>query len=104
MIHVRAAVERNTKSVMEHKTLEQRIEKIETRNKRVEQDKSWERSYFRRISVALMTYIVIVVFFYITKTPKPFLSALVPCIGYILSTVALSQLRKYWEDNTQHGK
>jgi len=38
------------------------IELIKQRNARVEADKAWETSLFRKILVAVLTYIVIVLF------------------------------------------
>ena len=36
--------------------MEERIEKIEERNKRVELDKAWETSWVRRIGIMILTY------------------------------------------------
>ena len=46
------------------KELEERVEKIEERNKKVEADKSWETSLARKIIIAIMTYVTIVLFFF----------------------------------------
>lgn len=43
--------------------LEKRISSIEKRNKKVELDKKWETSLFRKISIALITYIFMSLFF-----------------------------------------
>ena len=80
------------------KDLENRIEKIEERNKRVEIDKAWEVSLTRKVSIAILTYIVVVIYFYlISKISNIFLSSLVPVIGFILSTLSLSWIRKIWD-------
>ncbi len=47
---------------MNQKQIEKEINKIKKRNKKVESDKSWETSTFRRITIALMTYVLIVLF------------------------------------------
>jgi len=39
------------------KVLEEKVERIETRNKRVEEDKAWETSYSRRVLLFIFTYI-----------------------------------------------
>lgn len=76
--------------------LEQEIIKIQQRNQKVESDKAWEISWMRRISVATLTYLVITLFFYILNLPKPFINALVPMIGFILSTLTISLFKMFW--------
>ena len=79
------------------KDLEKRIEMIEARNKRVELDKRWETSLTRRISICILTYIVVILFSYlINKGDNIFLSSLVPVIGFTLSTLSLGIIRKIW--------
>ncbi len=39
--------------------LEEKIKRIEQRNKKVEIDKAWELSYFRRFLLILFTYLAI---------------------------------------------
>jgi len=46
--------------------IEQEILKIIERNKKVELDKKWETSFTRKILIAVLTYFVIVLFFYIS--------------------------------------
>ena len=83
--------------------MEQRIEKIEKeiqklkeRNNRVEVDKAWETSGFRIFSITVITYIVAVVVMYIIGVQNYFLSALIPTIGYYLSTQSLPSIKKWW--------
>ena len=76
--------------------MKKEIESIKARNQRVELDKAWEISYTRRIIITVMTYIVIVIFLVLIKAPYPFLSALVPAIGFFLSTLTLPFFRKWW--------
>ena len=73
-----------------------RIENIEHRNKRVELDKEWEISFVRKIIIALLTYMVIVLFFYAANLPKPFINSIVPTTGYVLSTLSLPYFKKFW--------
>lgn len=83
---------------MELKELEKEVEKIEERNKRVELDKKWETSATRKICIAILTYIVVIIYsVLISKTNNVFLSSLVPVIGFTLSTLSLSAIRKIWE-------
>ena len=78
------------------KKIEEDIGNIKERNRRVELDKAWETSKIRIMTIAIMTYTVIVLFFYIIKIPYPFLNALVPTIGFMLSTLTLPFIRKWW--------
>lgn len=83
---------------MELKELEKEVEEIEERNKRVELDKKWETSATRKICIAILTYIVVIIYsVLISKTNNVFLSSLVPVIGFTLSTLSLSAIRKIWE-------
>lgn len=81
---------------MDTQEIQKEIEKIKERNKRVEADKAWETSWFRRISIAVLTYIVIVIFFTFAGLPKPFINSIVPTIGFLLSTLTLSIFKKIW--------
>jgi Flp pilus assembly protein TadB len=81
---------------MESNNLIQRIERLEARNKRVEGDKAWETSWARRLSIAVLTYVVVVVYLQFVVHITPWINALVPVIGFMLSTVALSSLKRRW--------
>lgn len=75
---------------------EKEIIEIKKRNKKVEQDKAWETSWSRRGLIALMTYFVIVIFFFSAGLSKPFVNSIVPTTGFILSTLSLSWFKKIW--------
>ena len=78
--------------------LEEKIEKIEERNKRVELDKKWETSITRKICIMLLTYIVVISYSYLVRNNNNiFLSSLIPVIGFGLSTLSLKIIRKIWE-------
>ena len=80
-------------------SLEERVNKIEEWNKKVELNKSWETSWTRRICIMILTYIVVVFYSYLTtKINNIFLSSLVPVIGFTLSTASLNIIRKLWEN------
>lgn len=84
---------------MEIKEIEQEINQIKERNKRVELDKKWETSWTRKICIMILTYIVVVIYSYIVRNyDKIFLSSLVPVIGFTLSTLSLKYIRKIWEN------
>ena len=78
--------------------IEERITKIEERNKRVELDKSWETSWTRKMCIGILTYIVVIIYSYLIREhDNIFLSSLVPVIGFTLSTFSLKMIRKVWE-------
>ncbi|MFH1072137.1 MAG: hypothetical protein V1743_01780 [Nanoarchaeota archaeon] len=72
------------------------LEQIKQRNLRVEADKAWEMSRTRKIVIAAMTYIVVLFFLWYIGTPRPWLAALVPTIGFYLSTLTLPLFKKWW--------
>lgn len=80
-------------------TIEQRIQNIEERNKRVELDKAWEGSFVRIFSVSLMTYFIAVFALYVIHAPNAWLNAFIPVIGFILSTQSLPFIKKLWIKN-----
>lgn len=78
--------------------IEEDIKKIKERNKRVELDKAWETSWTRKICIAVLTYFVVVLYsFIISKFSNIWLSSLVPVFGFMLSTMSLKIIRKFWE-------
>jgi len=83
---------------------QQRLGRIEKRNRRVELDKAWETSWTRRILIAVMTYIVIVLFFLVAELPRPFINPLVPTAGFVLSTMSLPYFKKMWTKKHQSSK
>jgi hypothetical protein len=72
------------------------IGKIRERNERVEVDKAWEISLTRRAAISAGTYAVIVAFLLAIEAPNPYLAALVPVLGFILSTLTLPFLKNWW--------
>ncbi len=78
------------------KELEHRIDNIESRNRKVEQDKAWEISYSRRALLLLFTYISVGFYLEAIGISNPWLNAIVPAIAFMLSTLALPVFRKLW--------
>ena len=72
------------------------IKQIRERNEKVEADKAWETSNARRILIALMTYIIMVLFLRSINAPDPWLNAMVPTVGFILSTLTLPFFKNVW--------
>jgi hypothetical protein len=72
--------------------LELRIEKIESRNKNVELNKTWETSYVRRGLLMLFVYLAIALYLKFIVG----INAVVPSIGFLLSTLMLPFFKKLW--------
>lgn len=79
------------------KELEQRITVIEGRNRRVELDKAWETSLTRRLLILIGTYAILGLYLWAIEIPRPWLNAIVPAVGFGLSTLVLTPIRKWWE-------
>ncbi len=69
--------------------LEKRVKQIEDRNKRVEIDKAWKTSWTRRFLLVLFTYLSIGLYLNAIKIINPWLNAIVPAVGFLLSTLTL---------------
>jgi hypothetical protein len=76
--------------------LEREVEALKERNRRVEGDKAWETSWARMLTIALTTYIVAVVVLYIVDVADFLLAALVPTLGYVLSTQSIPVIKRWW--------
>ena len=78
--------------------LESEIEQLKSRNALVERDKAWETSFFRRSSIAILTYVVTAIVFLLIGVPYFGLSALIPTIGYLISTLTLPIVKIQWSN------
>ena len=81
---------------MNIKQLDQEIETIKARNQRVELDKAWELSLTRKIIISILTYLVVVIFFYFASLPHPFINSIVPALAFVISTLTLNLFKKAW--------
>lgn len=79
--------------------MEERLQKIEERNARVEADKAWETSWFRIILISVITYIVASLVLWLIGAENYLLGALIPTVGYFLSTLSIPFLKKWWINN-----
>lgn len=79
-----------------NQNLEDSITQIKLRNKKVETDKAWDVSWTRKILVALFTYLSIALYFKYILEIDPWLNAIVPTVGFLLSTLTLSFFKKVW--------
>jgi hypothetical protein len=80
--------------------IEERIKKLEARNKGVELNKAWETSYTRRILVIFFTYFSIALYLKFIVGINPWINAVVPSIGFLLSTLTLPFFKKLWTKYT----
>ena len=76
--------------------LETELEVIKQRNLKVEADKAWEISIFRKITIAVITYIVASTVLYFIGVSNYLLSALIPTLGFLLSTLSLKFIKSWW--------
>ena len=76
--------------------LEIEIEKIKTRNLRVESDKQWESSFTRRFLIAIFTFLSIGIYLWAVGIDKPWLNAIIPTLGFTLSTLSLPWFKQIW--------
>lgn len=81
------------------KELEERISKIEARNRKVESDKAWEGSLTRKIVLIAFTYLVVGLFLSVIKVQNPWINAIVPSLGFLLSTLTLPWIKNWWKTN-----
>ncbi|HVT00783.1 MAG TPA: hypothetical protein VHE53_00945 [Patescibacteria group bacterium] len=79
--------------------LEERVELIEKRNKKVEIDKAWETSLARKILITVLTYLVVAAYLKFVVGIDPWINAIVPAVGFLLSTLTLSFAKSLWEKN-----
>lgn len=78
------------------KNLEERVAKLESRNIRVENEKSWETSWTRRLAIAILTYLIVAAYMYFVVQINPWINAFVPVVGFLLSTLTINYLKSLW--------
>jgi len=84
--------------------LENRLVQIEERNKKVETDKKWEGSFTRRFLLMLFTYLAVFLYFTAIGIKQSYLSAVVPTVGFLLSTLTLPLFKKWWIKNQKEKR
>ena len=96
IVYLSKQINFNLKYMNELEKLAKKIKAIEKRNSIVETNKDWETSLTRRLVIALLTYLVVVLFFKTMHLPKPLINAIVPTMGFLLSTLSVSLVRNIW--------
>ncbi len=76
--------------------LESQLATLIQRNKRVEGDKAWETSGTRLVVVITITYLVACSVLWTIGAERFWLGALVPVVGFYLSTQTLPPLKRRW--------
>lgn len=84
--------------------LEKEISEIRKRNLSVELDKAWEISVTRRLLIAAFTYLAIGLYLWVIKVDAPWLNAIVPTVGFTLSTLTLPYFKKLWINSKKSTK
>lgn len=77
--------------------IEERIAALEARNIKVDSNKKWETSTIRRVSIAILTYIVIVIYHILIGAKNVYIISAVPVMGFLLSTLSLQIIRSIFE-------
>ena len=62
----------------------------------MEAEKGWETSYARTFSIAFITYVIAALVLYMVGVENYILAALVPTLGYLLSTLSLPAVKRWW--------
>lgn len=76
--------------------LQREIEEIKQRNRTVERNKAWEGSYTRRALLIIFTYLAIALYFNVIGVDRPWINAIVPALGFLLSTLSLPFFKEFW--------
>lgn len=84
--------------------LEKEILAIKERNKRVEGDKAWEKSFLRLFIIVILTYVFAFMFMAIAGLDNAWMAALVPVLGFLISNFTLPPLKKWWLKKFHHEK
>jgi hypothetical protein len=76
--------------------IEQDIAELKARNKKVDANKAWETSNTRKLSIVIITYILATIIMWWLGVPAPYLNAIIPTMGFYLSTLSLGIVKTYW--------
>lgn len=76
--------------------VEERLDKIEERNTKVEVDKAWETSWARWLILTLLTYLAISVYLWFIEVERPWLNGIVPATAFTISTLTMPYFKKLW--------
>lgn len=77
-------------------SLQKEIEKLKERNRKVEANKAWETSFARKLILFTLTYVVAGITLQTLNDTAPWTHAIIPSIGFFLSTLSIPFLRDIW--------
>lgn len=77
--------------------LKQEISKLKERNKKVDANKAWETSMSRKLLLVIITYILAALTLITIKNDSPWTNALIPTLGFYLSTLTLPFVKNIWK-------
>jgi hypothetical protein len=80
--------------------LQKEVESIKERNSRVEADKAWETSLFRKLLILVTTYILVSLTMFVIDVPHFYLNAFIPTLGFFVSTLTFPVVKKWWVRRT----
>lgn len=84
-------------TMTELEELRKEIAEIKTRYKRVEANKAWETSITRKVILMIVTYLVIGLTLMTINNPEPWKNAIIPSLGFLLSTLTLPFIKNFWQ-------
>lgn len=76
--------------------LEERVKEIERRNDIVSGDKAWETSKTRKLLLTAFTYLAISLYLNVIEVDRPWINAIVPAVGFMISTLSMPFFKKIW--------
>lgn len=76
--------------------LTKRVEAIEERNSKVELDKKWETGILRKLFLLIVTYILLGIYMTFIGVGQPWLNAIIPSVGFLISTFTLGWMKTFW--------
>lgn len=76
--------------------LENRVKEMEVHNQVKDTDKAWETSLSRRGLLIIFTYLAVGVYMNAMGISNPWINAIIPSLGFLLSTLTLGFFKKLW--------
>ncbi len=76
--------------------MEETLQAIVDRNKRVEAEKAWEVSFTRRAFLAVLTYVTAALLLSLLGQERVLLLSFIPAISYVFSTLTLPWMKRFW--------
>ena len=78
-------------------SLERELSIVKKRNARVETDKAWETSATRKVVLALITYFLTSLVFWLIGVERFWRNAAIPAVAFYISTLTLPAIKAVWQ-------